>query len=86
MIQLPHPEGLRAIPNPIADRTSCLIERGRACVAGFDRLGHSFSADLTRQMVNALECGAPASLYDHWLAEQEARLRDKAGSLKALKP
>lgn len=58
----------------VIGRASCLIERGRACVAGFERLGKSFSADTTRQMVNALECGAPAALYDHWLGEQEKRL------------
>lgn len=59
---------------PIALRASCLIERARACVSGFERLGKKFSADFTRQMLNALECGAPACLYEHWLGEQEARL------------
>lgn len=61
----------------VAARTSCLIERGRACVYGFEQIGQNFSADLTRQMVNALEAGAPATLYDYWIAEQECRLASK---------
>ena len=67
---------MNALAHPVALRSSCLTERARACVAGFDRLGKKFSADLTRQMLNALECGAPACLYDHWIGEQEARLRE----------
>lgn len=63
----------------IQNRTSCLIERGYACIAGFEKCGMEFSADLTRQMVNALECGAPAPLYDHWIREQEERLRRARG-------
>lgn len=61
-------------PANIALRNSCLVERAQACVTGFERLGKTFSADLTRQMLNALECGAPGVLYEHWLGEQEARL------------
>lgn len=60
--------------SPIATRESCLVERGRACAIGFERIGHRFSADLTRQMVTALEQGAPGCLYDHWIAQQEQRL------------
>jgi hypothetical protein len=55
-------------------RTSCLVARAQSCVAGFEKLGQKFSADLTRQMVNSLECGAPGALYEHWVGEQEKRL------------
>lgn len=63
-------------PVTIAVRSSCLLARAEACVAGFERLGKRFSADLTRQMVNALEFGAPACLYEHWIGEQETRLSE----------
>lgn len=58
----------------IATRESCLIERGLACAIGFERIGHRFSAGLMRRMIDALEQGAPGSLYDHWIAQQEQRL------------
>ena len=61
----------------IALRTSCLIERADACAAGFARLGLDFAADLTRDMGQALRDGASAALYEHWISEQEARLKAK---------
>lgn len=62
---------------PIALRESCLIERALACAAGFERLGLWCSADTTRNMLNALNAGAPACLYEHWIGAQEARLIEK---------
>lgn len=61
----------------IALRASCLIERADACAAGFARLGLDFAADLTRDMGKALRDGSPAALYEHWIGEQEARLKAK---------
>lgn len=55
-------------------RTSCLIERAHACAAGFDRIGKTFSAETTRDMAREMEFGVPSTLYEHWIAQQEARL------------
>lgn len=61
--------------HPVSLRTSCLVERARACAAGFDRLGQKFSADFTRERILfPLECGAPSALYEHFVGQQEARL------------
>lgn len=61
---------------PIALRESCLIERARACAAGFDRIGRTFSAGLTRDMADAIERGMPGCLYEYWIGQQEARLQE----------
>lgn len=61
-------------PAVIRQRESCLVERAYACAAGFDRLGKSFSADITRNMARELELGGPGALYEHWIGAQEARL------------
>lgn len=58
----------------IAMRPSCLVERAQACVTGFERAGHHFSADFTRDMLTDLQRGAPTTLYATWIAAQEARL------------
>lgn len=72
------------IHTAIPHRASCLIERGHAIAAGFDRIGLTFSADLTREMVKALEGGASPALYEWWIAEQEDRLLEKKAARNAL--
>jgi hypothetical protein len=62
---------------PIALRTSCLIERAIACADDFDRAGFTVSADLTRSFAVAMQDGFPSALYEHWIGEQEARLARK---------
>lgn len=59
---------------PIALRASCLAERARACAAGFDSIGQTFSADMTRGFARDIEAGTPSALYEHWIAAQEDRL------------
>lgn len=67
------------IMEPLALRTSCLIERAHAIAAGFDRIGLSFSADLTRGFARDMEAGTSAALYEHWINEQAKRLAAKGG-------
>ena len=62
----------------IALRASCLIERADACAAGFARLGLDFAADLTRDIGQYMRADPErAALYEHWIGEQEARLKAK---------
>lgn len=55
-------------------RQSCLVARAQACVTGFEQAGHRFSAEFTRDMLDDLQRGAPSTLYEHWIGQQEARL------------
>lgn len=56
-------------------RTSVLIARADACADGFDRIGKTFSAGLTRDMAKACRSMPDtAPLYEHWIGEQETRL------------
>lgn len=62
-------------------RTSCLIERAHACAVGFEAIGLTFSADLTRGFARDMEQGTPSTLYEHWIGEQEQRLASKRADL-----
>lgn len=67
--------------HPIALRPSCLIERAEAIATGFDRIGLTFSAEVTRSYASHIKAGMPAALYEHQIGEQAARLASKGGAL-----
>ena len=60
--------------HPITLRASVLIERAHAIATGFDVLGKTFSADLTRGFARDMEQGSPSTLYEHWIGQQGDRL------------
>lgn len=65
---------------PLPLRASCLVERAYACAAGFDRIGHGFSADMTRGFAIDIEAGLSPALYEYWVSQQEERLAGLVGN------